>query len=339
MAQQNYTLSKYTVIIVERASKTEHNITSLITDLSLEEDKNGIAQKATITIKQHEFEKAWMTSITNVCDRVFIYASDGEKGDEVFRGYIWTDKYEKDNGEKTITLTCYDNLIYLQESEESRFFKKGKKTADIFKELCSAKGITLNYSYKSITHEQIAVRGKLSDVFLDDLIEEVRKETGYRGVVRYEKGTMYVFTEGSANKDGVVCKLTKGEGGNIIKSAHEDTMDGVITQVTIITTQTNAADKVNATVSGNTSTYGTINKLLTKSSKEELSKLKKEASQYITDYGHPQRTIGFLCVNIPWIRKGDKVYYEDGYKKGYAIVTYVKHKADEKTMELEVREL
>lgn len=157
--------------------------------------------------------------------------------------------------------------------------------------------------------------------------------------MRYEKGVMRVFAEGTANKDGVVYKLTRGEGGNIIKSAHEDTMEDVITKVTIVTTQTNAADKVNAEVSGNTSTYGTINKILTKSSKEKLSKLKKEAAQYIADYGHPQSAIGFTCINIPWIRKGDKVYFEDGYKKGYAIVTYVKHKADDKTMELEVRAL
>lgn len=336
---KNSGLPSYTVKTIARESKAEYNLTEFITSLNLEEDTNGIAQKATIIIKQHELDKAWLTSVTSVCDRVYIYASDGEKSDEVFRGYIWTDKYEKTNDEKTITLICFDNLIYLQESEESRFFKKGKKTENIFKELCSSKGISLSYSYKSIIHEQIAVRGKLSDVFLDDLIEEVRKETGYRGTVRYTKGTMLVFTDGTANRGGVVYKLTKGVGGNIIKSAHEDTMDGVVTKVTVVTTQTNAADKVNATVSENTDKYGAIGKILTKGSKEQLSKLKKEAEQYIADYGHPQSTIGYLCVDNPWIRKGDKVFFEDGYKKGYGIVTYIKHKADDKTMELEVRAL
>lgn len=337
MANKGFEPAHYSVRVVGRDDKKKYDITDLITGLDLEEDYKGIAQKATITIKQNNFEKRYATSITNVCDRIYIYASDGGAAEEVFRGYIWNDRYEKENDDRPITITAFDNLIYLQESEESRFFKKGKKTVDIFKDLCSKHGIKLDYTYTSITHEQLAIRGKLSDVFLDDLIEEARKKTGKRGVVRYDKGTMYVFEEGKKNRNGVIYKLTRGAGGNIIKSTHEYSMDDVVTKVTIVSTQSKGADKVQATVKGATDKYGTINKIVTKSSNEKLDKLKTEAKQYIEDYGHPQKTIGLVCIDNPWIRKGDKVYFDDGYEQGYAFVTYVKHEADKKTMSLELR--
>ena len=325
---------RYTVTVLT-ASGSKYNISDVLTDLMLQESENGIAQRATIKFKQTKHEGKYATGLINVHDRVYIFANTGNGAKEVFRGYIWEDVYAKGT-EKTITLTAYDRLIYLQESEEYKYYSAGKSTKAIFQDICDAKGIKLSYSHESMKHSKMALRGALSDAFESDLLEEVRKKTGKRGIIRDSQGTMQVFTEGKGNS--TVYKLYHGKGGNIIDTKHTVTMDGIVTKVIILGSEKDGARApIKATVKGKTSTYGTIQKIISSTDSDKLADLKKEANQLIKDYGTPQKNIEVNAVDNPWIRKGDKIHFDDGYKEGYAYVKSITHDALKKTMSLEIR--
>ena len=326
---------KYSVVIVSASTGMKYTITPALLSCTLSEDEDEIAQKVVLKVASIVHDGKQLSSAFKVRDTVYVYANTGDGPKEVFRGYLWTKNTSIGKG-RYFTLTCYDNLIYLQESEIYKYFSKGKSTKSIFSTLCDSRGIKLTYSHVSMTHPKLALRGKMGSIFTEDLLEEVRKNKGKRGVIRSSKGRMYVYTDGNSNS--TIYKLVKGEDGNVYSSEYEETLDGVTTKVSVITTKSNGKATTKATYKKNTAKYGTITKVLTSSS-DNLSDTKKEAKQIIKDDSSPKITRKLKAVDNPWIRKGDKVYVSDGEMTGYASVINISHNAMDKNMSLEVRKL
>ena len=164
------------------SDKLDVFVDAVTTDLKLTENKNELAQKVTISLVNCMNGEYLLSELINVCDRVFIYANDGEECREVFRGYIWRKNYQNKQ-KKIISLTCYDNLIYLQNSEDSYYYPAGWKTVDIFNDICSKWGIEIVYNYESIEHKKLPLSGKISTMFTD-LLDRVKKKTGIKYVIR-----------------------------------------------------------------------------------------------------------------------------------------------------------
>lgn len=321
---------EYTVYIV--AGDTKYNVTPAVTEIAFSDQKGQIAKSAKIEIQNVQVNGSWLTGILDVRDRVYIYANDGEKSAEVWRGFIWTRSYKSLLTDRPFTLTCYDNLIYLQESQESLFFSSGKSTKDILSTICKEWGIKLEYSYKSITHSKLALRGNLSDIITADILDKVKKQTGAKYVIISEKDTMYVKSVGT---NAEVYPIT--EGNNAIGTTSETTMAGMTTKVVIL----GKADKddrlpVEATVSGKTEQYGTMQKIETRSENTTLADAKKEAQETIDENGTPKKECELGAPDIPWIRKGDKVYVSAGDLVGGFIVMGISRTISikEKTMTL-----
>lgn len=325
----------YTAKIVT-ADGDKYYITKAMTDLTLTENEKELAQKVIVKIPNIKVGNKWLSSLIKVRDRLYVSANTGSKKDEVFRGYIWDRTFDKDI-EKELTFICYDNLIYLQESEENYYFSKGKSTKSVFSTICEKKGIKLTYNHVSMKHPKLSLRGRLGDLFTNDLLEEVRKKKGKKAVIRSAKGRMHVITIGNGNS--TVYQLYKGEGGSILSTKHHSTMDGMVTKVVILGKENEKTKKapVKATVEGNTSKYGTLKKII--DAGDSLSDAKAEAKQTIKDDGKPKKTRTVKAIDNPWIRKGDKVYMNDGSIKGYVAVLSVTHDATDKTMTLEVEKL
>lgn len=321
---------KYTVTVIHDSVK--YDITGALLNLDRKENDNEISQRVTITIKNVKVDGHYLSGIFSVKDRVFIYADDGEKKDEVFRGFIWTRHYAIDRT-KGLTITCYDNLIYFQESEEYQYFSAGYSTKSVCGTIAGKWGFKLHYNYKSITHPKLPLRGNLSDIFLTDLLEEVKKKTGKKGVMRSIKDEVYIDEVGS---NTTIYKLYSGPDGNVIKTNSEITMQGMVTKVVILGKEdNNERANVETTVNGKTDVYGTLQKIISISSGTTLAESKEEANEILKEKGTPKQTFGITAVDIPWIRKGDKVQVSAGDMSGYFIVKSISHYAKEKTMTME----
>ena len=328
---ETYKCPEYKVAFVDKDG-IRYDLTPATVDLMLSENEGEIAQKARITLANVKVGDITLAELIQVRNRVFVYAETEEKSDEVFRGFVWERPY-KSAVEKHLELICYDNLIYFQQSEEYQYFSAGSSTETICQKLCNDWGVTLQYNTDSITHPKLPLRGRLSDIFLTDLLEEVRKKKGTKSLMRSIKDVVHIDKYGS-NK--TVYRFLRGEGGNTISTSSNITMEKMVTKVIILGKEDdNDRAAVEATVKGDTATYGTIQRIVSNTSGTSAADAQQEAQELINEYGKPEYTFSVSTVDIPWVRKGDKIYVEAGDMIGNFYVTSITHDAMKKTMEME----
>lgn len=319
---------EYSVYIV--SGSTKYNVTKAVIGQDRSEPEGQIAQRLTLQLANVKVGDTWLSSLLKARDRVFVYANDGTKEDEVFRGYLWSRARNDSLSENELQYVCYDNLIYFQESEDSLYFTSGKSTKDVVASICEKWGIKLQYSYDSITHTKMPLRGYLADIFTEDILDLVKKRTKKKYVILSEKDTMVVKPVGS---NSTIYKFIAGK--NVTKTASGWTMDGVITKV-IITGKADSNDRepIEATVSGKTDEYGTVQRIQRRSEGTSLADAKIEAQNTIDENGEPKWEYEISCPDIPWIRRGDKIYVEAGDIVGYRIITETDRTIDNKTREM-----
>lgn len=297
----------YTVYIVV-ADGTKYDITPAVVGIDTSEQKKQMAQSAKIELMNIKVDGKWLSSLINVRDRVFIHANDGKTSDEVFRGYVWTRNYSSALEDRTLLLKCYDNLIYLQESEESLYFSPDRSTWYLITHICSKWGIKLEYKYDSIVNPKLVLRGSLSDIITSDILDLTKERKGRDYVILSTKDVMQVKPTGS-NTTVYTIESAK----NAVKTTAECTMDEMVTKVIIL----GKADKddrepIEAQIDGDTEKYGTLQKILDRNENTSLEESKQEAKNIIDEKGKPYWEYEVRCPDIPWIRKGDKVHVNAG---------------------------
>lgn len=315
MATATTAKPEYTVYVV--AGGTKYNITPAIESIDISDQQKQIAKCVTIQLMNTKVGDKWLTGLLGVRNRVYVYANDGKKDDEVFRGYVWNRAYKSSMTDRTLQLKCYDNLIYFQESDHSAYFSSGKSTKDVCASLCNDWGVKLEYTYESITHAKLPLRGNLSDIFTADILDLVKNRTGKKYVILSEKDVVQIKPVGA---NTTIYHFTADQ--NAIQTQSVCTMDGMITKVIILGKEDSDDRKpVEATVSGDTDNYGTIQKTINRADGTSLADAKKEAQSTIDENGAPKWEYELHATDIPWIRKGDKVYVKAGDMSGYYIVT------------------
>ena len=86
----------YTFFISD-GNGTTYDMTPALISIDLTDQDSQMAQRAQVTVHNVQINGTWSTSIIQVGQRVSIFADDGEKKDEVFRGFIWKKQYISNN--------------------------------------------------------------------------------------------------------------------------------------------------------------------------------------------------------------------------------------------------
>ena len=323
----------YTAYVV--VGNTKYDISSATASIDISDGEKQVAKQVTIDLMNVKSGDQWLSTLIKPRSRLFLYANDGEKNEEVFRGFVWSIGSRWGTEDRDLRMRCYDNLIYFQESEESAYFSAGKSTKDVLESICSKWGVTLEYSYESITHSKLALRGTLTDIIMEDLLEPVRERTGTKYVLVSEKDVIKVRSYG---QNTTVYKIEGSQ--NAISGSVTQDMDGMVTQVVILG-KADDDDRVpvEATVSGDTGTYGTLQKLMSRDENTTLAAAKEEAQTIINEKGKPGEVYEIEAPDIPWIRKGDKVSLNVGTISGkfiaIAIDRTIENQQKKMTMTLE----
>ena len=315
------------------SGNTKYNITPAMVSVDRTDSESQIAQRVILQLNNVLVTGTWLSSLVKARARLYLYANDGTKNDEVFRGFLWGRNYKSSGNERNLKITAYDHLIYFQQSEDSLYFTAGKQTKEIVASICDKWGVKLQYSYESITNAKLPLRGKLYDMLTADILDPTKRKTGKKYVVLSVKDTMYVKPVGA---NSTIYHFYANE--NVISTSSGWSMDGVITQV-IITGKADDDDRVpvEATVSGDTSTYGTLQKIQSRNENTSLADAKLEAKTTIDENGSPKWEYELTGPDIPWIRKGDKVFVDAGdIESRYLIVTAVSRSADNKTSKMQL---
>lgn len=328
MATASAAKPEYTAYVI--ADGTKYNISPAIESIDISDQKKQIAKCVTIQMMNTKVGDKWLTGILSVTNRIFLYANDGSRKDEVFRGFVWERAYKRSMTDRTFQLKNYDNLIYFQESDHSAYFSSGKKTKEVATSLCNDWGVKLEYTYESITHAKLPLRGKLADILTADVLDLVKDRTGKKYVILSEKDVAQIKPVGA---NTTIYHFTADQ--NAIQTSSVCTMDGMVTKIVILgKADTDEREPVEATVSGNTGRYGTIQNTVSRSENTSLADTKKEAQNIIDEKGKPREEFELHATDIPWIRKGDKVYIKAGDLSGYYIVTGIERTITAKKREM-----
>lgn len=322
----------YSVKIISSSNGTIYNVTQALTDLSVGHNENEFAQRATINIANTKVGNKYYDSLLAVKDEVYIYCNTGSGDKEVFRGIVWEKNYDESVSSMDIKVTAYDKLIYLQKSEDNLYFAKGKSTKSILSSIASKWGVSLNYKYSSITHGKLVFRGRnLADIIIE-ILDEVKKKTGKKYVIRCEKGSMIIEPFGT---NTTIYDIKQKQ--NAIKTSYSSTMDEMVTKVLIIGSEDKSGQSSNlATVKGNTSKYGTLQRVISKNDDDKLSEVKKEAQEIINEFGKPKAKPYISAISNPYILKGHTVNVKAGNLNNKYNVLGVEHDCMKKEMYLEV---
>lgn len=321
----------YSVYVIDGSYK--YNITDVVENLELSQAENQLAASATITMMNVKLPKySELRTYIKERDRVFIYASDGTKTEEVFRGYIWTKEYKQSTSDKTLQIKCFDNLIYFQESEESDYYSSGSSTQTVMSSICKKWGVTMKYNYLSIKHSKLALRGNLADIITSDILDKVRERTGKKYVISSVKDVLQIDQIGS---NTVLYSIKAGE--NAVSTQTVVTMDGMITRVKILgKADDDDRRPVEAVVSKNTSKYGTLQKLIDKDKDTSLADAKKEANAMLQENSTPKHEYTVTAPDIPWIKKGDQVMVQAGDINKTLIVAGISHEISTKAKKMDL---
>ena len=322
----------YYVTMLTKKGAVKYDLTPILTSLKIYDSEGELATKANLSFMNVYINDGWLTGFFDVGDVIQITADNGEGKKAVGTFTIWERGYERDL-KKIISVTAYDSkLIYLQKSEDVRVYTKGKDTKSIVSDICSAWSVPLNYQYTSTKHELKQWRGtRLSEMILECL-EDVRKATGKKYVLYSENNTLVISGVGQ-NKTVYEFDAKK----NVFSTSSSTTLEGVVTKINIYThADEGVQNKLEASVTGRTSEYGTLQQVMVRSDSKALADCKTEANQTLKDAGKAIVRFTLDARDIPWLKKGDVLQVTAGNMVGKYHALSVLHNCTESTMRVEV---
>lgn len=301
------------------------NLTDLCQGLSWEYQKGSIAGRADITIINTKTDKGYISDKIQLCSLIFIYADNSE----VFRGVVWEWEYTSAL-KKELDITVYDKMIYATQSKANSYFSSGKSTKTIIQSICDEWKIPLNYTWESWTHGKLPINNKSVSEHITSVLDEAETKLKSKYVAFMEKDTLIIKTKGK-NEDIFVFDTS-----NVISTKDHLSLQNLVTKVIIVgKSEEDKRPPVISTINGKTE-YGILQEIVTKDTNKSLEDAKAEAEKILKEKGKPEETVQVSTVDVPIVKKGDKVFLNAGNLKGYFIVEGVTHNAFKKTMDMEM---
>ena len=321
----------YYVSILANKGAVKYDITNITENLKVSDSEGELATMVSFSFVNTTVNGKLLNTLFTVGDIVQVQADNGGGKQTVGTFTIWSKDYVSEV-KKILSVVAYDSkLIYLQKSEDVQFFEKGKTTKAIISAICSAWGVTVQYNYDSINHELVQWRGDKLAVMIIELLDEVKKKTGKKYVMNSANNALSISHRGT---NTTVYEFAAKK--NALSTTSNITLEGVVTKVKIYSnTDEGVRPKLEATVTGDTS-YGTLQQIIMRSSNTALSESKKEADQLIKEDGKPIEKFTLTAIDIPWIKKGDKINVAAGDMIGVFYVTSISHEAASRVMTMEV---
>lgn len=304
------------------------DLTGLCTSLTWGDEKNSIAQKADITLANIKIDKGYISDLIVLCTRVVIFANDKE----CFNGFVWDWDYTSAL-EKELSFTAYDRMIYLTQSKGNTYYSSGKSTQFLIEDICKEWGIPVKYEWESWTHGKTPLKDMEVSTQLTTVLDEAQTKLDSKYVMLMEKEVLIIKKKGS-NQD-----VYYFHGKNVESTKNHLTLQGFVTKVLVYgKSEEEQRPPLLETVNGNLD-YGTLQEIVTKDSNKTLDDARKEAQNILKEKGKPEETINVSTVDVPIMRKGDKIKLVAGNLSGYFIVEGVTHNGFEKTMEMELERI
>ena len=324
MAEIDITKLKYSVKAFFSSGEVM-DLTGLCTSLMWGEEKNSIAQKAEIKLANIKIDKGYISDLIELCTQIVIFVNE----EEYFRGIVWDWSYTSAL-EKELSFTAYDKMIYLTQSKGNTYYSSGKSTQFLVEDICKEWDIAICYEWESWTHGKTPLKDMEISRQLTTVLDEAQTKLDSKYVMLFEKDTLFIRKKGS-NTD-----VYYFHGKNVESTTNRLTLQGLVTKVLVYgKSEEDKRPPLLKTIDGDLD-YGVLQEIVTKDSNKTLEDAEKEAQNILKEKGKPEETITVSTIDVPMMRKGDKIKLVAGNLSGYFIVEGVTHNGFEKTMEMEL---
>jgi len=319
----------YSVVAV-LSDGTQVHLTKAASNIGWEENDKELAVRLNLTISDVQFGNKRLAAVLSLCTVIYLYANYGIGDVEIWRGTIWEWEYSQIN-DSDIVVTCYDQLYYLQKSQDNKYYAKGKGTKTIITDILTSWSVPIGtYAGPDVKHAKILYKNKTISSMIIETLDDAKKLGGGKSLVRSSKGKAEIVKYG-ANEDVFVFSADH----NLVMSSDKYSMVDLVTRVVIVGKEDkNGKPKVQATLNGKTE-YGILQQIHSRGD-SSLSEAKKEAQEILDEKGSPKRTTTLRSPDLPFLRKGDKIYVETDSMTGYFFVKGVSHSATNGQMNMEV---
>lgn len=303
-------------------------LTGAVMSLSWGEQDRELAQRASIKLNNVKTDKGYLSSLLKLFTRLRIEAN----GEEVFSGIVWEWDYTS-SLQKELSIVAYDMLIYLQQSKSNTYYPAGQSTKSVVTDLCKDWKIEVNYTYKEIKHAKIVYRNMSIADQIFSLLNECKRQGNERYCAVVKKGVLHITPCGT-NADVYVFESNK----NVLNTKNSFTCTGMVTKIVISGKADDEGKVMTEAIVELDGEYGPshIQDIQYRDTDDTIDKATKEAEWTLKERGKPDEEISFEAVDVPFIRKGDKVRIMAGNITGNFYVTAISHNADSRTMSVSI---
>ena len=310
----------------------QYDISDYVQNLGWEENENELSVRLSFTVKNDETSKGFLSDIIKPGCLVAAYASRSAfQEDEVARGYVENWSVGEKNSGTSLRCTCYDGLSQLQNSQDNRYFPPGTGTKQAVQGILDDWEIPQGeYLGPDVAHGKTVFNNRyISDIILS-LLDDAVKKGGEKCILRETQGKASVVPWGG-NRTVYVF-----EPDNMQAVSRSVSTADLITRVKVVgQTDDDGKHSVQAVLNGLTR-YGIRQRIYTRGSDESLSDAELAAQEILDTDGKIKREMSVQAPDVPYIRKGDQVYFRNGQESGYYYVKGIRHNADVYSMSIDL---
>ncbi len=165
---------------------------------------------------------------------------------------------------------------------------------------------------------------------ITSILDEAQTKLDSKYVMLMEQDILKIRKKGSNEE------VYYFHGKNVESTTNHLTLQSLVTKVLIVgKSEEDKRPPVLATVDGLVE-YGILQEIVTKDSNKTLEDANKEAQNILKEKGKPEETISVITVDVPMLRKGDKIKLVAGNLSGYFYIVGVSHDGMTKAMEMEL---
>ncbi|MFI3254462.1 MAG: hypothetical protein R3Y63_09035 [Eubacteriales bacterium] len=305
-----------------------YDLSSAMTAMQWEDCAGELSQRGTFMFANSSLGDTWLHAVAKIGCIILVYSDWGEGKTLVYQGKIWEWTYSS-GVNKEITISTYDYAKFLMQSSDSYYFTSGMDTKDMIERIAGDWGVSVNYQWgQTMTHEKkVFDRLKIGEIIIS-LVEEVAAHCEETPVCIWKDETFTIVPQGY---NDFVFELDMYR---VISTRDKISVNDMVTQVKVMgTADDEGRTLVEAVIEGEQD-FGLLQTTLVRDSDKSLEDAIAEAETYLSEHGSPEEEIGVVAVDLPFLRKGEKVNICAGNLIGNFYVLSVCHNATQKQMSL-----
>lgn len=310
------------------------DLTDAVTSLTRSEEPNALAEQLSVEVPNHDATPlGWLHTLIPLGARLVLWADEGGGLTEVnsYTVFSWS---HRDRGDRVLSLTAYDPLIYLLRSKGDAFFRAGTTARAIIEDLAAewqVPIVSLADGLDVPLGKQV-YRAKTVADMMRTALAAAHSATGIRFHLQHGPGGIRVRREGGNAPTYWL------QGADVVGEVEDRRdMEDLVTRVLILGSAPDGGRApVVAQLDGLTE-FGVLQEIVTAAQNDSGGKARTAAETLLRERGIPRQKRRVTSLDVPSLRRGDLVRITAGTLDGYYLINGVTRDLQDRSMTIEVR--